>query len=104
MGANETTRVDCGGKMSPRARRAPCPIVVGWPGLTGLTESEPHCLPLLTSACLTVPPSLALTLPAEPRAATAPQLAERSVSLEARRDETLVIPCLATGHPPPEYR
>ncbi|KAJ1519890.1 hypothetical protein ONE63_004130 [Megalurothrips usitatus] len=40
----------------------------------------------------------------EPRAATAPQLPERQVSLDARRDEVVVIPCVALGQPPPEYR
>ncbi|XP_052125989.1 cell adhesion molecule Dscam2-like [Frankliniella occidentalis] len=40
----------------------------------------------------------------EPRAATPPQLSERSLSLDARRDEWVVIPCVAVGHPPPDYR
>lgn len=40
----------------------------------------------------------------EPRAAAAPQLSERSVTVEGRRDEVVVLPCVAQGHPPPEYR
>lgn len=40
----------------------------------------------------------------EPLGLQAPRFSERSVSVEARRDELVVVPCVATGHPPPEYR
>jgi hypothetical protein len=40
----------------------------------------------------------------EARAVTLPQFSERSISIEVRRDELVVLPCIAEGHPPPEYR
>ncbi|XP_023706889.1 Down syndrome cell adhesion molecule-like protein Dscam2 isoform X2 [Cryptotermes secundus] len=40
----------------------------------------------------------------EARTVTLPQFTDRSVSIEARRDELVVLPCIAEGHPPPEYR
>jgi hypothetical protein len=40
----------------------------------------------------------------EARAVTPPQFSERSISIEARRDELVVLPCIAEGHPPPDYR
>ena len=40
----------------------------------------------------------------EARAVTSPQFSERSISIEARRDELVVLPCIAEGHPPPDYR
>jgi hypothetical protein len=40
----------------------------------------------------------------EARAVTQPQFSERSVSIEVRRDELVVLPCIANGHPPPDYR
>lgn len=40
----------------------------------------------------------------EARAVTPPQFSERSISIEARRDELVVLPCIAEGHPPPGYR
>jgi hypothetical protein len=40
----------------------------------------------------------------EARAVTPPQFSERSISIEVRRDELVVLPCIARGHPPPDYR
>jgi hypothetical protein len=40
----------------------------------------------------------------EARAVTVPQFSDRSLSIEVRRDELVVLPCIAEGHPPPEYR
>ncbi|XP_066996259.2 cell adhesion molecule Dscam2 [Anabrus simplex] len=40
----------------------------------------------------------------EPRTAQAPRFIERLINLEARRDELVVLPCVAQGHPPPDYR
>jgi hypothetical protein len=40
----------------------------------------------------------------EARAVTLPQFSDRSISIEVRRDELVVLPCIAEGHPPPEYR
>ena len=40
----------------------------------------------------------------EARAVSPPQFSERSISIEARRDELVVLPCIADGHPPPDYR
>jgi hypothetical protein len=40
----------------------------------------------------------------EARTTTPPQFSERSISIEARRDELVVLPCIAEGHPPPDYR
>lgn len=41
---------------------------------------------------------------AETRTVTPPQFSERSISIEVRRDELVVLPCIARGHPPPDYR
>ncbi|XP_046406478.1 Down syndrome cell adhesion molecule-like protein Dscam2 isoform X2 [Ischnura elegans] len=40
----------------------------------------------------------------EARGVLAPQLEERVIHVEARRDELVTLPCFVTGHPPPEYR
>jgi hypothetical protein len=40
----------------------------------------------------------------EARAVTLPQFSDRSLSIEVRRDELVVLPCISEGHPPPEYR
>ncbi|XP_021939407.1 Down syndrome cell adhesion molecule-like protein Dscam2 isoform X3 [Zootermopsis nevadensis] len=40
----------------------------------------------------------------EARAVTPPQFTDRSISIEVRRDELVVLPCIARGHPPPDYR
>jgi hypothetical protein len=40
----------------------------------------------------------------EARAVNPPQFPERTISIEVRRDEVVVLPCIAEGHPPPDYR
>jgi hypothetical protein len=40
----------------------------------------------------------------EARKAMMPQFSERSINIEVRRDELVVLPCIAKGHPPPDYR
>nr|CAD7402190.1 unnamed protein product [Timema cristinae] len=35
---------------------------------------------------------------------TPPRFSERTLSIEARRDELVVLPCFAEGDPPPDYR
>nr|CAD7426255.1 unnamed protein product [Timema monikensis] len=40
----------------------------------------------------------------EAQGITPPRFSERTLSIEARRDELVVLPCFAEGDPPPDYR
>ncbi|KAG8327855.1 hypothetical protein J6590_009658 [Homalodisca vitripennis] len=40
----------------------------------------------------------------EPHKASAPLFLDRSLSIDARKDELVILTCFAQGYPPPEYR
>lgn len=40
----------------------------------------------------------------EPQIQSPPQFSERTVNLETRRDELIILPCFVEGNPPPQFR
>lgn len=41
---------------------------------------------------------------AEPHESSPPQFSERSLKIDAKKDELVILPCFSQGYPPPEYR